>query len=63
VDVHELAGVDVLGVVDSARSDVAHITLIEEYPISIGDERVRFTAIELSRHSSLHDHRHVVARV
>src|SRR5664280_3356340 len=61
VDVHKLAGLDVPCIVDPACADVADVALLEEDPLSIGDQRVRFLAIELDRHLSLHDDRHLLA--
>ena len=61
VDIHEPASVDVAGVVDSACADVSDIALAKEDPLSIGDERARFPAIELHRHLPFYDDRHVIA--
>jgi hypothetical protein len=63
VHVHELARFDVFGVVDSACADVSDIALVEEDPLSIGEQGARFLAIELDRHLSFNDDRHVVAWV
>lgn len=52
-----------LGLVDSACADVSDSALFEEDPLSIADQAARFLAIELDRHLSFDDDRHVVAWV
>jgi len=63
VEAHELASFDVLGVVHPACTDMSDVALVDEDPLSIGAQRARFPAIELDRHPSFHDDRHVIARV